>query len=82
MSDNRVADRNLAMEAVRVTEAAALAASRYMGRGDEEAADTAAVAAMHDALHILTIDGTIRIGERGAGNVSRLQVGAKTVDVS
>ena len=77
MSDNRVADRNLAMEAVRVTEASALAASRFMGRGDEESADTAAVAAMHDALRILTIDGTVRIGERGSGNASRLQVGTK-----
>jgi fructose-1,6-bisphosphatase II / sedoheptulose-1,7-bisphosphatase len=77
MSDNRVADRNLAMEAVRVTEASALAASRFMGRGDEEAADTAAVVAMHDALRILTIDGTVRIGERATGNASRLQVGAK-----
>jgi fructose-1,6-bisphosphatase II / sedoheptulose-1,7-bisphosphatase len=76
MSDHAIADRNLALEAVRVTEAAALAASRYMGRGDEEAADRAAVTAMYDALQILTIDGTVRVGER-AGNAAKLAVGLK-----
>lgn len=56
-------DRNLALEAVRVTEAAALAASKLMGRGDEKAADQAAVDAMRRALNGLPIDGTIVIGE-------------------
>ena len=56
-------DRNLALEAVRVTEAAALAASRLMGRGDEKAADQAAVDAMRRALNSLQIKGTVRIGE-------------------
>src|SRR3546814_13061740 len=56
-------DRNLALEAVRVTEAAALAASRLMGRGDEKAADQAAVDAMRTALNNLEIDGTVVIGE-------------------
>jgi fructose-1,6-bisphosphatase II / sedoheptulose-1,7-bisphosphatase len=56
-------DRNLALEAVRVTEMAALAASRLMGRGDEMAADQAAVNAMREALNGLAIDGTVRIGE-------------------
>ncbi|HUC69078.1 MAG TPA: fructose-bisphosphatase class II, partial [Stellaceae bacterium] len=51
-------DRNLALEAVRVTEAAALSASRLMGRGDEKAADQAAVDAMRQALNGLAIDGT------------------------
>ena len=46
-------DRNLALEAVRVTEAAALAAARLMGRGDEKAADQAAVDAMRSALNSL-----------------------------
>ena len=46
-------DRNLALEAVRVTEAAALAASKLMGRGDEKAADQAAVDAMRRALNCL-----------------------------
>ena len=49
MSKHDAIDRNLALEAVRVTEAAALAASRLMGRGDERAADQAAVDAMRRA---------------------------------
>jgi fructose-1,6-bisphosphatase II / sedoheptulose-1,7-bisphosphatase len=56
-------DRNLALEAVRVTEAAALSASRLMGRGDEKAADQAAVDAMRQALNSLSIEGTVVIGE-------------------
>ena len=56
-------DRNLALEAVRVTEAAALACSRLMGQGDEKAADQAAVNAMREALNALSIDGTVVIGE-------------------
>ena len=56
-------DRNMALEAVRVTEAAALAASKLMGRGDEKAADQAAVDAMRTALNNLEIDGTVVIGE-------------------
>ena len=56
-------NRNLAMEAVRVTEAAALAASHHMGRGDEKAADEAAVGAIREALAGLDIDGVISIGE-------------------
>ena len=51
MTEERPMDRNLALEAVRVTEAAALAASRLMGRGDERAADQAAVNAMREALN-------------------------------
>ena len=56
MSDTSIADRNLAMEAVRVTEAAALAGSRFMGRGDERVADEAALDAMHAALAGLAIE--------------------------
>ena len=57
-------DRNLALETVRVTEAAALAASRWMGRGDEKAADQAAVDAMH-SIEQLGIKGTVQLeGER------------------
>src|SRR5262245_16266391 len=63
MTDNAVMDRNLALEAVRVTEAAALAASLQMGRGDERQADQVAVDAMRRALNGLTIDGTVVIGE-------------------
>ena len=56
-------DRNLALEVVRVTEAAALAASQWMGKGDEKSADQAAVDAMRIALNGLDIDGTVVIGE-------------------
>ena len=56
-------DRNLAMELVRVTEAAALAASRWMGRGDKEGADGAAVNAMRIVLSTVAMDGVVVIGE-------------------
>nr|BAL54755.1 fructose 1,6-bisphosphatase II [uncultured Chloroflexota bacterium] len=55
--------RNLALELVRVTEAAALAAGRFMGRGDKEAADRAAVEAMRLVLQTVQMDGIIVIGE-------------------
>ena len=77
MSDTSTADRNLAMEAVRVTEAAALAGSRFMGRGDERVADEAAVDAMHRALASLAIEGCVRIGEGLAGEAAKLYVGEK-----
>lgn len=56
-------DRNLALELVRVTEAAALAAAKWMGRGDKEAADQAAVDAMRLMLETVPMDGTVVIGE-------------------
>ncbi len=56
-------DRNLALELVRVTESAALAASRWMGRGDKIGADGAAVAAMRTVLHTVPMDGVVIIGE-------------------
>ena len=55
-------DRNLAMELVRVTEVAALAASRWMGRGDKEGADDAAVEAMRVLLRTVPMDGIVVIG--------------------
>lgn len=55
--------RNLALELVRVTEAAALSAARFMGRGDKEAADGAAVDAMRLVLNTVDMDGVIVIGE-------------------
>ena len=58
-----VPDRNLALELVRVTEAAALAAARLVGRGDKEAADQAAVDAMRAVLDSVSMDGTVVIGE-------------------
>jgi fructose-1,6-bisphosphatase II / sedoheptulose-1,7-bisphosphatase len=63
VSDNLV-DRSLALEIVRVTESAALAASLQVGRGDERAADNAAIDGMHRTLNTLAIDGTVVIGER------------------
>ena len=77
MSKPSVVDRNLALEAVRVTEAAALAASRLMGRGDEKAADQAAVNAMRMTLGAVAIDGTVRIGEGERDQAPMLYIGEK-----
>jgi fructose-1,6-bisphosphatase II / sedoheptulose-1,7-bisphosphatase len=77
MPDNSKMDRNLALEAVRVTEAAALSASRLMGRGDEKAADQAAVDAMRDALNSLPIEGTVVIGEGERDEAPMLFIGEK-----
>ncbi|HEY5886702.1 MAG TPA: class II fructose-bisphosphatase [Acidimicrobiales bacterium] len=65
MADERreLPDRNLALELVRVTEAAALAGSRWMGRGDKEGADGAAVDAMRHVLNSVPMDGVVVIGE-------------------
>jgi fructose-1,6-bisphosphatase II len=63
MSQPQAPDRNLALELVRVTEAAALAASRWMGRGDKEGADGAAVDAMRVILETVQMDGVVVIGE-------------------
>ncbi|WP_026299538.1 class II fructose-bisphosphatase [Elioraea tepidiphila] len=70
-------DRNLALELVRVTEAAALAASRLMGRGDEKAADQAAVDAMRHAFDTVAIDGTVVIGEGERDEAPMLYIGEK-----
>ena len=56
-------DRNIALELVRVTEAAALAAARWVGRGDKIAADGAAVDAMRFVLDSVSMDGVVVIGE-------------------
>ncbi|MCY4591760.1 MAG: class II fructose-bisphosphatase [Alphaproteobacteria bacterium] len=78
MSEGEFAmDRNLALEAVRVTETAAIAASRLMGRGDEKAADQAAVDAMRRALNALEIDGTVVIGEGERDEAPMLYIGEK-----
>ena len=63
MSEPQTPDRNLALELVRVTEAAALAASRWMGRGDKEGADGAALDAMRVILSSVQMDGIVVIGE-------------------
>lgn len=63
MSERTNPDRNLALELVRVTEVAAIAASRFMGRGDKETADGAAIDAMRTQLGVVAMEGTIIIGE-------------------
>ena len=72
-----VLDRGLVMEAVRVTEAAAIAAWKLAGRGDEKAADQAAVDAMRTALNELPIDGVIVIGEGERDEAPMLYIGEK-----
>ena len=62
MSETKSPDRNLAMELVRVTEAAAMAAARWMGRGDKEGADDAAVNAMRFVLRSVNMDGNSKFG--------------------
>ncbi|MDD3030492.1 MAG: class II fructose-bisphosphatase [Alphaproteobacteria bacterium] len=70
-------DRNLAMEMVRVSEAAALSASLLVGRGDEKQADQVAVNAMRRALNALDIDGTVVIGEGERDEAPMLFIGEK-----
>ena len=74
MADSSL-DRNLTLEAVRVTEAAAIAAADVMGRGDEQAADQAAVDAMRTALNELDIAGTVVIGEGERDEAPMLFIG-------
>src|SRR5438552_18482876 len=70
-------DRNLAMEMARVTEAAALAAGRMMGRGDGKGADQAAVDAMRRAFDSVRIRGTVVIGEGERDEAPMLFIGEK-----
>jgi fructose-1,6-bisphosphatase II len=70
-------DRNLALELVRVTEAAALAAGRWIGRGDKEGADGAAVDAMRLMLDTVSMDGTVVIGEGEKDEAPMLYNGEK-----
>jgi len=74
---SKVLDRNLIMDAVRVCEAAAIAAWKLVGRGDEKAADQAAVDAMRTALNDLDIDGEIVIGEGERDEAPMLYIGEK-----
>ncbi len=74
---SKLLDRAFALEAVRVTEAAAIAASRQIGRGDEHAADQAAVEAMRAAFNELPIAGTVVIGEGERDEAPMLYIGEK-----
>ncbi len=74
---NYVLERNLALETVRVTEAAALSAATWMGRGSEDDADQAAVDAMRKALNSINIQGTVVIGEGERDKAPMLYIGEK-----
>ena len=74
---SQVLDRVLVLEMVRVTEAAAVSASKLIGRGDEKAADAAAVEAMRAAFDELAIDGTVVIGEGERDEAPMLFIGEK-----
>ncbi len=73
-------DRNLALEVVRVTEAAALESARFMGRGDEEGADRAAINAMRRAFNGIRANATVVIGEGSPDEVPALYVGEHVGD--
>jgi fructose-1,6-bisphosphatase II len=77
---SQIPDRNLALELVRVTEAAALAAARWIGRGDKEAADQAAVDAMRHVLGTISMDGMVVIGEGEKDEAPMLYNGEKIGD--
>ena len=74
---SQVLDRVLVLEMVRVTEAAAIGAAKLIGRGDEKAADHAAVEAMRAALNELAMDGTVVIGEGERDEAPMLFIGEK-----
>ncbi|MFC4291172.1 class II fructose-bisphosphatase [Sphingorhabdus arenilitoris] len=76
-SASQILDRVLVLEMVRVTEAAALSAAKLIGRGDEKAADAAAVEAMRGALNELYMDGTVVIGEGERDEAPMLYIGEK-----
>jgi len=75
-------DRNLALEVVRVTEAAALSAARFVGLGDNEAADRAATEAMRETFESLHINGTVVIGEGERDEAPMLYIGEKLGDAA
>jgi fructose-1,6-bisphosphatase II len=77
MGSEHPLERNLALELVRVTEAAALHAARWMGRGDKEAADQAAVDAMRNALRFVDMDGVVVIGEGEKDEAPMLYIGER-----
>ena len=82
LRDSSKPDRNLALELVRVTEAAALAAARWVGKGDKEAADQAAVDAMRLLLETVPMDGIVVIGEGEKDEAPMLYNGERIGDGS
>src|SRR5438045_5926134 len=81
-TDTSPPDRNLALELVRVTEAAALACSRLVGMGDKEAAVQAAVDGMHAVLETIHMDGVVIIGEGEKDEAPMLANGEQVGDGS
>ena len=82
METHQPPDRNLAMELMRATEAAALAGGRWMGRGDKNAADGAAVDAMRLVLNTVSMDGIVVIGEGEKDDAPMLYNGEQIGDGS
>src|ERR671935_840219 len=82
LRDTSAPDRNLALELVRVTEAAALAAARWVGRGEKEEADQAAVDAMRLMLDTVPMDGVVVIGEGEKDEAPMLYNGERIGDGS
>jgi fructose-1,6-bisphosphatase II len=82
LRDTSAPDRNLALELVRVTEAAALAAARWVGGGEKESADQAAVDAMHFTLRAVPMDGIVVIGEGEKDEAPMLANGERIGDGS
>ena len=82
MHSRRPIERNIAMELVRVTEAAAMAAARYLGRGDKTLVDEAAVAAMRYTLGFIRMDGIVVIGEGEKDEAPMLYIGERIGDGS
>src|SRR4051812_49169810 len=70
-------DRNLALEFIRVTEAAAISSAKWMGRGMRDEADQAAVDAMRRALEVIDVSGTVVIGEGERDEAPMLYIGEK-----
>jgi len=81
-SNSRAIERNIAMELVRVTEAAAMSAARFLGRGDKHLVDEAAVTAMRNVLGFVRMDGIVVIGEGEKDEAPMLFIGEKIGDGS
>jgi fructose-1,6-bisphosphatase II len=81
-SSNKSIERNIAMELVRVTEAAAFAAARYLGRGDKHLVDESAVTAMRNVLGFVRMDGIVVIGEGEKDKAPMLYIGEHIGDGS
>lgn len=79
-TDDDAPDRNLALELVRVTEAASMAAARWVGRGDKNGADGAAVNAMRRLINTVSMDGTVVIGEGEKDHAPMLYNGERVGD--